>query len=52
MRYILAGIWGCSLGFAGARFAIRGDWGMFALCVAIIAIVFYLLVWMIELRYK
>lgn len=51
MKSILAGIWGGSLGYAGSQFAFKGDWAMLALCVALIAIVFYLLLWMIQLRF-
>ena len=50
-KLILGGMWGGCWGFAAMQFARQGDWGMFALTLGLIPVVFYLVIWMIDIHF-
>jgi len=52
LKMLLGGLWGGVFGFAGAQFGLAGNWGMVALIIGLIIAFFWLLIWMIDIRYR
>jgi len=50
-RTICSGIWGGALGFVVVRFVVLGDWGMVAFCISFGVACFWLVLWMIGVKY-
>jgi len=51
IRRILTILWSGCFGFAGLRFALDGNWGMVIFIVGAIIALFWLVIWMIEIKY-
>ena len=50
-KIILAGVWGGAFGYTIALSITAGDWAMVALAIGMIVAIFYLVIWMIDVRY-
>ena len=49
---IVAMLWGGCFGFAMSRFFLRGDWGMGVLVIGMFIAIYYIIFWMIRLRFE
>lgn len=51
-KIILSGLFGGCWGFSMIHFALQGNWGMVTLTLGLLLAVFYVVDWMIDLKYR